>query len=105
MLEIILALIAIVGNCGWLLSGKKYREEVRKERAEAERAELDLSREYVDNFKENIQKPLEAELQKLRQSIERINRCKYRKQCPVARRLYQCEASQGTDSTRVGPMG
>lgn len=103
--EIILAIIAVIGNCGWFISGKKYHEEIRKAKAEAEKAELDLSLEYVNKFQENIQKPLEAELQKLRQSIERINRCRYRKQCPVARRLYQCEATQSSDSTRVGSVG
>lgn len=89
IVSIILALLALLGGCGWFVSGRKYKGEVKQVMAEAERAELDLSAEYVRTFKEQIQKPLEDELHKLRQSIEKINRCKYRRQCPVARRLYQ----------------
>ena len=87
--EIILAILALLGNCGWFISGRKHREEIRQARAEAERSELDLSQEYVSSFRENIYQPLADELQKLRASIEKINICPYRADCPVARQLYE----------------
>lgn len=83
LIQIILAIIALVGNAGWIAT----RSELRKSKAQAEHEELDLSADYVEKFRENIYLPLERELQKLRQSIEKINVCPYRSDCPVAREM------------------
>lgn len=90
MIEIILAVIALVGNAGWVAT----RSQLRKSRAEAEREELDLSASYVEKFHQNIYLPLEKDLQKLRLSIEKINVCPHRADCPVARQLFLGEARE-----------
>ncbi|MCQ2295529.1 MAG: hypothetical protein MJZ67_07730 [Bacteroidales bacterium] len=89
MLQIILAALALIGNCGWLVSGKKYRQEVRAAQAEAEQKEFDVSKEYVKEFRENIAKPLQEEVQKLRAAIEAVNTCSHRDECPVVDRLHE----------------
>lgn len=80
MIEIILALLALLGNCGWFVSGRKHR-------AEANRENFDLSVQYVNEFKTNVYEPLCQEVKKLRQAIESINTCEHRSNCPVADRL------------------
>lgn len=89
MIQIILALIALLGNCGWFISGRKYRQEVRKSQAEAEHEELNLSVQYVQQFKQNIYEPLQQEVRKLRAAIEAVGACEHRSQCPVLHSLQQ----------------
>lgn len=86
--EIILALISLLGGCGWFVSARKYRHEVRKTKAEAEREELDLSVEYVQKFNENIFEPLQREVKLLRLAIEEVGRCSHRADCPVMDKLH-----------------
>ena len=87
MTKIILAIITLLSSCGWFVSGRKYRQEVRKSRAEAEREELDLSVQYVKEFKENIYDPLQEEVRKLRTAIEAVGTCEHRDDCPVIDKL------------------
>lgn len=95
MTEIILALIALLGNCGWFISGRKHRQEVRKAKAEAEKAELDLSVQYIKEFKTNIYDPLHQEVQKLRQAIEAVGTCDHRDDCPVVDQLQSHPTTSG----------
>lgn len=94
-ISISLAVLAIVGNCGWLIDGRKHRHDVRKAKAEAESAEFSISKDYVREFRENIYLPLEEELQKLRRSIEKASACKYSSCCPVTHELRQQSESNG----------
>lgn len=80
MTEIILALLALLGNCGWFVSG-------RKQRIEAKRASFDLSVEYINEFKNNVYNPILQEVQKLRMAIEAINDCQHQTDCPVIDKL------------------
>lgn len=89
MIEIILAFISLLSGCGWLVSGRKYRQEVRAAKAEAEQKEFDVSKEYVKEFRENIAQPLQEEVQKLRAAIEAVNGCDHRHECPVVDRLHE----------------
>lgn len=79
MTEIILALLALLGNCGWFVSGRKHR-------AEANRENFDLSVEYINEFKTNIYEPLCQEVQKLRKAIEAISTCPHLSDCPAKKR-------------------
>ena len=93
LVSIILALLALIGNCGWIVSGRKYKHEVRKAQIEANTEDFQLSKQYVDEFKTNIYEPLAEELQKLRVAIEKISSCPYYGQCPVLHQLHQPEDS------------
>lgn len=92
LVEIILAVISFISSAGFVVS----RTQLRKSKAEAEKEELDLSASYVESFKRDIYKPLQAELLRLRKSIEKINTCPYRGNCPVAGQLFTDE--QTTDN-------
>lgn len=87
MIEIILALLALLGNCGWFISGRLHRQQVRQASAQAQREELDVSVQYVKQFKENIYDPLQKEVRKLRATIEAVGTCEHRSQCPALDRL------------------
>lgn len=87
IVSIILAVLALVGNCGWIVAKRKYRQEVRKAEAEADREEFNLSAEYVKEFKEQVYAPLSEELQKLRSAIDKVSTCALYPDCPVVRDL------------------
>ena len=86
---IILAALALLGNSGWFVSAKKYRQEIKKARIEANREEFNLSSEYVKEFKEQVYNPLSNELQKLRSAINKVTTCRYYPECPVLKDMHE----------------
>ena len=93
MIEIILATLALLGNCGWIIEGRKHRQATRKVKAEADREELQLALDYVREFRENIYLPMESELNKMRDAIQTIIDCPMSADCPVTGRLRHNEAA------------
>ena len=88
--SIILALITLLGGCGWLLDRKKHRQEVEGLKADNRQKDMDLSRDYVTEWRTYIAEPLQREVGELRQevaelrnAIQRIDRCPHRATCPV----------------------
>lgn len=88
--EIILGIMTLVGGCGWAVNQHKYRQEVEGLKADNRQKDMDLSKDYVAEFKTNIAEPLQQEVGKLRQevtelrdAIERIGDCPHRDECPV----------------------
>ena len=55
---IVLAIISFLSGLGWMLDRKKHRQEVESLRADVKRKEMDLSREYVTEWRTYIAEPL-----------------------------------------------
>lgn len=79
--EIVLAVLTIFSTGGWMVNRYKAR--------------LDLSTNFVQKFRELISDPIEAEVKKLRNevnrlkhAIEKVNDCPYRADCPVRKQLH-----------------
>lgn len=56
--EIILSLLTLISTGGWMVNRRKYK--------------LDLSTEFAEKFRELIVKPLEAEVEKLRNEVKEL---------------------------------
>lgn len=87
IVTITLAILTILGNCGWVVSRAKYRQEVRRSKANAEKDELDLSTEFVKQFRAQIYNPLAEELTQLRAAIATITNCPKYPDCPVSQSI------------------
>ena len=59
---IILAIISFLSGLGWMLDRKKHRQEVEALRADVKQKELDLSRDYVTEWRTYIAEPLQREV-------------------------------------------
>ena len=88
--EIILGLITLLGGCGWVIDRKKHRQEVESLKADNRQKEMNLSKDYVTEFRTFIAEPLQREVSELRDevnqlrnAIQRIDRCPHRDHCPV----------------------
>ena len=88
--NIILAVITMLGGCGWVIDRKKHRQEIESLKADIRQKNMDLGKVYVDEFHKNIVKPLEVrvedltnEVNRLKDAIEKVNDCPYRNSCPV----------------------
>lgn len=99
--NIVLAVITLIGGCGWIVDRKKYQETIAGMQKDNSHKDMDLAKMYVDEFKENVANPLQAEvrglknnIKKLTNAVEKINDCDYRNQCPVRSELQK----QPTDS-------
>ena len=92
--SIILALITLLGGCGWLLDRKKHRQEVEGLKADNRQKDMELGKMYVDEFRSNIADPLRQEvlelrneIDQLRNAIQRIADCPHSGTCPVREQL------------------
>lgn len=83
MMEVILALIALAGNCGWIIDRQRTKQAARKLSAEADQASFELSRQYVQEFREQIFTPMAQELALLRNSLREVSNCPHQTDCPV----------------------
>lgn len=88
---IMLALIGMVS--GWVtfwLDRRKHQQEVESLRADNRQKEMNLSKDYVQEWRTYIAEPLQREVEQLRNevaelrhAIQRIDRCPHRDHCPV----------------------
>ena len=95
-----LALLTLLSGCGWLIDRKKHRQEVESLRADNRQKDMDLSKDYVSEWRTYIAEPLQREVNELRQevaelryAIQRISDCPHRADCPVLEQLQR--QSQG----------
>ena len=92
--EIILGLFTLLSTCGWFVAGRKYRQEVESLKADNRMKDMNLSRDYVTEWRTYIAEPLQREVGELRNevaslrdAIQRIGDCPHRAQCPVLEQL------------------
>ena len=88
--EILLGVFTLLSTCGWFVSGRKYRQEVESLKADNRLKDMNLSRDYVTEFRTFIAEPLQrevselrSEVAQLRHAIQRIDACAHRDNCPV----------------------
>ena len=84
--EIVLGLFTLLSTCGWFVSGRKHRQEVEALRADNRQKDMNLSRDYVTEWRTYIAEPLtivdlcrdsamsESELSPLRSLLHRLQR-------------------------------
>ena len=92
--NIILGLLTLLGGCGWIIDRKKHRQEVEGLKADNRQKDMELSKEYVTEFRTYIAEPLQrevgelrAEVAQLRHAIQAIDACAHRDTCPVINEL------------------
>lgn len=98
--SVILGMITLLGGCGWVIDRKKHRQEVESLRADNCQKEMNLSKDYVQEWRTYIAEPLQrevgqlrTEVAELRNAIQRIDRCPHRDKCPVYDGMRQHEAN------------
>ena len=98
--EILLGLFTLLSTCGWFVSGRKHRHEIESLRADNRQKDMNLSKDYVTEWRTYIAEPLQREVGELRQevaqlryAIQKIDACPHRDGCPVIGELQR--KSQG----------
>lgn len=100
-IEVIRIIFEVVLGGGWIVSLVNLRSTKKKSRAEALQAEMELGKQYVEEFTENIVVPLKGkvkqletsvnglkrEMARLRKAINKSSSCQYVDTCPVAMEL------------------
>ena len=92
--NIILGILTLLGGCGWLIDRKKHRQEIEGLKADNRQKDMDLSKDYVTEWRTYIAEPLQREVGELRQevahlrhAIQAIDTCAHRDTCPVINEL------------------
>ena len=92
--EIILGVFTLLSTCGWFVSGRKHRQEVEGLKADVRQKDMDLSKDYVSEWRTYIAEPLQrevgelrTEVAQLRHAIQRIADCPHSGNCPVRLQL------------------
>ena len=92
---IVLALIGMLsGWVSWWHDRRKHKQEVEGLKADNRQKDLDLSKDYVTEWRTFIAEPLQrevselrSEVAQLRHAIQAIEACPHRDGCPVVDRL------------------
>ena len=98
--SVLLAVITMVsGWVSWWLDRRRHRQEIEGLKADNRQKEMNLSKDYVTEFRTFIAEPLQREVGELRQevkelrdAIQRIDRCPHRDNCPVYDSLFKQQA-------------
>ena len=92
--EIILGLFTLISSFGWLIDRKKHKQEVEALKADNRQKDMNLSKDYVTEWRTYIAEPLQREVnelrnevKELRDAIQRVGDCPHRAQCPVLEQL------------------
>ena len=89
--SVVLAEVGVLsGWFTWWLDRRRHRQEVEGLKADNRQKDMNLSMDYVKEWRTYIAEPLQREVGELRQevkelrdAIQRINDCAYRRECPV----------------------
>jgi hypothetical protein len=88
--EIVLGLLTFLSGIGWIVDRRKHKQEVESLTADNRQKNMNLSKMYVDEFRNNIAEPLQREVgelrnevNQLRYAIQRIGDCPHSASCPV----------------------
>ena len=99
--EIILGLFTLLSTCGWFVSGRKHRQEIESLKADNRQKDMNLSRDYVTEWRTYIAEPLQREVGELRNevaqlryAIQKIDACPHRDNCPVIGELQRNAKSE-----------
>ena len=99
--NIILGILTLLGGCGWLIDRKKHRQEIESLKADNRQKDMNLSKDYVTEWRTYIAEPLQREVGELRQevaelrnAIQRIADCPHSGNCPVRQQLLDDEKSE-----------
>ena len=92
--ELILGFFTLLSTCGWFVSGRKHRQEIESLKADNRQKDMNLSKDYVTEWRTYIAEPLQREVRELRQevaqlryAIQKIDACPHRDNCPVVGEL------------------
>ena len=92
--SIVLAIISFLGGLGWMLDRKKHRQEIESLKADNRQKDMNLSKDYVTEWRTYIAEPLQREVGELRNevaqlryAIQKIDACAHRDHCPVVSEL------------------
>lgn len=107
--SIILGIITLLGGCGWLFDRHKHRQEVEGLKADNRQKEMNLGKDYVDEFRKNIAEPLrrevrelKREVKQLRNALNKIQDCPHAADCPVYDELQKQQADAGAEADGEG---
>jgi hypothetical protein len=96
--------LTLVAGGGWLFDRRRHRQEVESLKADNRQKDMNLSKMYVEEFKENIADPLRREVRELRtevnhlrNAIQRINDCPHSDACPVYSELQKQQNRHSAD--------
>ena len=92
---IVLAVLTMVsGWVTWFQDRRKHKQEVEGLKADNRQKDLDLSKDYVTEWRTYIAEPLQREVSELRNevaqlrhAIELVSDCPHRDACPVREQL------------------
>lgn len=98
--SIVLAVIGMVsGWFSWWLDRRRHRQEIEGLKADNRQKDMNLSKDYVTEWRTYIAEPLQREVGELRQevaqlrhAIELVSDCPHRDGCPVRAELQRKQA-------------
>lgn len=72
--NLVLAVLTLVAGGGWLFDRRKHQQEIESLKADNRQKDMELSKQYVDEFNKNIAEPLRQEIAQLRTEVSDLRK-------------------------------
>lgn len=99
--SIVLGVLTLIGGCGWIVDRRKHKQEVEGLKADNRQKDMELSKQYVTEFRTFIAEPLQREVgelrnevNQLRYALQKIGDCPHSASCPVYDELQRQSKSE-----------
>ena len=96
-----LGVLTLIGGCGWIVDRRKHKQEVEGLKADNRQKDMELSKQYVTEFRTFIAEPLQREVgelrnevNQLRYALQKIGDCPHSASCPVYDELQRQSKSE-----------
>lgn len=70
--SIILAVITLLGGCGWVIDRKKYRQEIESLKADIRQKDMELAEKFVVDWEAHVAGPLKNDVRELRDKVDKL---------------------------------
>lgn len=71
--SIILAVITLLGGCGWVIDRKKHKQEIEALKADIRQKDMELAEKFVVDWETHVAEPLKEDVRELREKVQRIS--------------------------------
>lgn len=105
----VLSAVTLIAGGGWLFDRRRHRQDIESLKADNRQKDMDLSKMYVNEFKENIAEPLRREVRELKREVKKLNNainkiqdCPHAGNCPVYDELQKQQGDAGAEANGEG---
>ena len=70
--SIILAVITLLGGCGWVIDRKKHYQEIESLKADIRQKDMELAEKFVTDWEKHVATSLKEDVRVLKEKVDKL---------------------------------